>query len=234
MGPARAVGLRSRFLGQAGELRFHAGFDPPREGKMTGYCTECGQPILGSGLCRAGHTPTASTVAVAGGDAMAATANSRLPVGASTQALSLPKAKAVPRLAAAGIEYLLYLVGIWLVITFSLATGLVAGLIGPLPLSVLVALRDFRGGALSISKRVAGLRVVDRKSGLVASNFQALIRNSYYVLLLLLMALPGGEFVAVWPFKMMVVTDGLLILVNPRGRRLGDFLAGTQVVAERQ
>lgn len=207
---------------------------------MTGYCTECGRPILKTGRCKADHVPAAPSAAgeavavVQGGNQKLAGGALPLPVGAPTRAIALPKASAVRRLAATGIEYMIYLVALWIAIAASPWTALTAGVVGPLLICTLLAVRDLRGGAFSLNKRLAGLRVVDVKTGLAASSVQALGRNSYYIVLLLLMALPGVEFFGVWPFKMLVAIDALMILVNPAGRRLGDFLAGTQVVAERR
>ena len=131
-----------------------------------------------------------------------------------------------------GIEFLLYYVGIVLVTGLSIATGTVAGTVGFLPLCALVVLRDARGGAFSLGKRIGSLRVVDAGTGLAASQAQGFGRNSYYIILLALMMLPAVEFLLIWVFKMLVFLDVLMILASPHGRRLGDFLAGTQVVAE--
>lgn len=207
---------------------------------MTGYCTECGRPILKTGRCKADHRPAApiaageAVAALQGGGHAPAGASTALPVGAPPRAIALPKASGVRRLGATGIEYMVYLVALWFAIALSPMTALVSGVVGPLFVAGLLAARDLRGGAYSLSKRLAGQRVVDARTGVASTTAQALGRNSYYLVLLLVMALPGFEFLAVWPFKMLVAIDVLLVLVNPAGRRLGDFIAGTQVVAERR
>lgn len=202
---------------------------------MPGYCTECGQRLLGTGTCVDGHSQLElATVTAAGGRLGHRSFTLRRPVGAPEEQLTLPKARPVPRLAASGIEFMIYVVALWAVLVLSALTGLVAGIVLPLLLCAVVAIRDLRGGMYSLSKRLAGLRLVDAKTGLAASNAQGFARNSYFIVLLLLMALPAVEFFAAVPFKMLVVIDGLLVMVNPAGRRLGDFLAGTQVVSVRR
>lgn len=64
----------------------------------------------------------------------------------------------------------------------------------------------------------------------MASSWQALLRNGYFILLLLLMVLPGGEFFGALFFPLLILMDVLMIIASPDGRRLGDLLAGTQVV----
>lgn len=210
---------------------------------MTGYCVQCGQPILRTGRCRFEHAPPTGEShqdSYGAGAALEgpepdgiARAERRLPVGAPERAIALPKAGAVRRLAAAGVEFMIYLLALWVVIVISVMTSFVFGIVGPVLVCALVAVRDLRGGAYSLNKRIAGLRVVDVKTGLAAGTAQALMRNSYYLALLLVMAFPAVELLAVWPFKMLIAIDVLLVLVNPAGRRLGDFIAGTQVVTER-
>lgn len=203
---------------------------------MAGFCAECGQRLLGTGLCAVGHPQLGPAAVPAGGGDRAGHRNFavRRPVGAPEERLTLPKARSVPRLFASGIEFMIYLVALWIVLLLSLPTGLIAGVVGPLLLCAVVAIRDLRGGMYSLSKRLAGLRLVDAGTGLAASNAQGLARNSYFIVLLLVMAFPAVEYFAAVPFKMLVVIDGLLVMVNPAGRRLGDFLAGTQVVSVRR
>lgn len=198
---------------------------------MPGYCTECGQRLLGTGTCVDGHSQLELAAAGRVGHQSFIL---RRPVGAPEEQLTLPKARPVPRLFASGIEFMIYLVALWVVVVLSAMTGLVAGRFLPLLLCAVVAIRDLRGGMYSLSKRLAGLRLVDAKTGLAASNAQGLARNSYFIVLLLVMAVPVVEFIAPLPFKMLVAIDGLLVLVNPAGRRLGDFLAGTQVITIRR
>lgn len=203
---------------------------------MPGFCTECGQGLLGTGTCVDGHSQLelAAVSAAAGGRAGHQSFKLRRPVGASEEQLTLPKARPVPRLFASGIEFMIYLVALWVILVLSAITGSVAGIVLPLLLCAVVAIRDLRGGMYSLSKRLAGLRLVDARTGLAASNVQGLVRNGYFIVLLLIMAIPLAEFIATVPFKMLVVIDGLLVLVNPAGRRLGDFLAGTQVITVRR
>jgi len=122
-----------------------------------------------------------------------------------------------------------YVAGAWVIAYLDLASF---GLIGVLSLILvaLVVLRDFNAGAFSVAKRVSGMRVVDRRSGQAGSNVQALVRNSYYLGLLLLTVLPLIDIPLLVAFKFFIGLDILMIVVSPRGRRLGDILAGTQVI----
>lgn len=189
---------------------FHSTHIPwSRRGPMAGFCEVCGR-TLEKGRCPE-HAPTVIPKPIK---------------------LSLPRASTPRRLVGSGIEYSAYLVGVW-VITFLdfISTGLM-GLLA-LVLVGLIVLRDFNAGAFSIAKRVSNMKVVDWRSGQSATNTQALVRNSYYLGLLLLALLPMVDLVTSPLFTFFIAVDVLMILANPKGRRLGDFLASTQVVEAR-
>jgi uncharacterized RDD family membrane protein YckC len=98
----------------------------------------------------------------------------------------------------------------------------------------LIILRDFNAGAYSIAKRVSQMRVVDSRTGRSPSNAQALLRNSYYLgLLVVAVFLPWIAWLFSVLFMLFIGFDIMMILASPRGRRLGDLLAGTQVVEAR-
>jgi uncharacterized RDD family membrane protein YckC len=177
---------------------------------MAGFCEVCGRTIEGTRCpCRQGST----------------TIKKR-------SELSLPKASASRRLVGSGIEYVAYLAGVWVVAFLDLiSTGLMG--LAAVVLFGLIVLRDCNAGTFSVSKRVSHMRVVDWRTGQSASNTQALVRNSYYLGLLLLALLPWIDLVTSPLFTLFIVIDVLMILANPKGRRLGDFLAGTQVVEAR-
>jgi uncharacterized RDD family membrane protein YckC len=139
----------------------------------------------------------------------------------------LPKAKTSRRLLGSGVEFTCYAAGVWVVTVLDLS-----GLFGLLTVVIvgLVILRDFNGGAFSISKRVSQMRVVDWRTGRPVSNPQAFLRNSYYLALPAVAILPLVDCFTSWLFMMFIALDIMMIIASRQGRRLGDRLAGTQVV----
>lgn len=219
---------------------------------MQGFCTECGQPFNVNGECPTGHPESAPEPLVLEPNqdgafqpapSLAAAqvvvqpvkpVQTLTPLRGVEAYLDLPKASTMRRLLGSGIEYLVYVTGIVMIAFLSLFTGGLIGLFAPLFLFGMVGLRDVNAGAFSISKRVGGLRVVDRETGLPPSNPKAVLRNSYYLILLLAMNLPYVEFVAPFFFFAMMFIDILMIMASPKGRRIGDLMANTQVVSEVQ
>jgi uncharacterized RDD family membrane protein YckC len=194
---------------------------------MTGFCTECGHPLKADEHCPVhGSGVDRSTPAPAPGTGSGPLASTR-DIG------PLPKASPSRRLLGSGIEYVAYLICVGII---TLLDAVSAGLFGLLSIVVLVliVLRDFNAGAFSLSKRVSQMRVVTMSSGKSASNAQALIRNGYYLVLLALSAaLPWIDWITSILFMLFVILDVMMILASPKGRRLGDLLAGTQVVEAR-
>jgi hypothetical protein len=79
----------------------------------------------------------------------------------------------------------------------------------------------------SLGKKIMRLRVISVSSGAQGSFRDSMIRNTPFALMLLLYLIP---FVG-WIFSVLVLTfEFLLMLGNSEGMRLGDDLAGTQVV----
>lgn len=154
----------------------------------------------------------------------------------SQTGLILPKAKPTRRLFGAGIEYSIYAIAQVIIIGLSLATfGVMDALIAA-PLILMIAIRDSQSGRFSIEKRLGKMRVVSFGTGQPIDNIQALKRNSYYLLppiLMLLPVLPLDAFL-VSTFQLLVALDVWMICFRKDGRRLGDLLAGTQVVPEEQ
>jgi len=152
---------------------------------------------------------------------------------ASPPEIEFPKPKTSSRLLGSGVEYLAYLICAWIITILDAMSGGLAGLLS-LIVVLLIVLRDFQGGTFSLAKRVCNMRVVDHRTGESASNFQGLLRNSYYlVLLLIATVLPFVDWFSSTFFTMFIALDVMMILANPRGRRLGDLLASTQVVQAR-
>ena len=57
-----------------------------------------------------------------------------------------------------------------------------------------------------------------------------LARNGYYLGLVLLMIVPLLKYLVQGFFFLFLVVDVMMIVASPGGRRLADYLAGTQVV----
>jgi uncharacterized RDD family membrane protein YckC len=180
---------------------------------MTPFCQECGLPVKG-GKCPNGHQEhTLET----------------LPAAPLSRAGALPKAETPRRLLGSGIEFIVYVACGWVIVGLEILSAGLLGLLS-LVLVLLVVLRDFNAGAFSIAKRVSRMRVVDRQTRAPASNVQALIRNGYYLGLLVLTVFPFIDIPVLFFFKLFIILDILMILSSPTGRRLGDLLASTQVV----
>lgn len=191
---------------------------------MAGYCKNHGTPLGSDGKCS-----QCTTVNVA--RAAPGSRSYGFPPGGDIG--PLPKASTPRRLLGSGIEYITYMAcATILFILESISAGLLWFLF--IILAGLIVMRDFNAGAYSIAKRISQMRVVNVKTGQSASNTQAVFRNSYYLGLSVIAMIPwiGGP-VASFFFMMFIAIDIMMILANPRGRRLGDFLAGTQVVEAR-
>lgn len=187
---------------------------------MTGFCQDCGKPLRANGKC-----PNECGIDGVG--------RSLVPHYGGQDIGPLPKASTSRRLFGSGIEYAIY--GL-LAIVIMVLNSLSIGLLGPvsLVLLALIVARDCNAGAFSIGKRVSGMRVVQWRTGLPASNAQALLRNSNYLVLMVLDTVLGWlSLLWTFCFFTFIALDLAMILANPRGRRLGDFLAGTQVIGER-
>jgi uncharacterized RDD family membrane protein YckC len=191
---------------------------------MAGCCKICGKVLKPTG-----HCPQCTTIRVGEASALDYVANG-LP--SARDIGPFPKAAVHRRLLGSGIEFGAYVLYACIILPEDVVTGVGGTLF--LLLVILIVIRDFKSGALSIAKRVGHLRVVDVRTGQPISNAQALIRNSYYLILSIaaifswILGIPLMFF-----FMMFILLDVMMILANPRGRRFGDFLAGTQVVEAR-
>jgi len=97
---------------------------------------------------------------------------------------------------------------------------------------IYTALRDLRGGRYRLRSRSHGALVVDVVTGQPASETQALRRNLPLVVAWSLAVLPDPFGLLGWmAVGFLVAVDAMLVLVRRDGRRLGDLLAGTQVVS---
>lgn len=187
---------------------------------MPGYCETCGRTLDKAGSCLSGpHDKRVD-----------GPAGQLVPPSVGTIVGPLPKASIPRRFLGSGIEYVAYLTLVWVVTLLDTFSAGVLGILALLPIGLIV-LRDANGGALSVAKRVSQMRVVDRNTGQPASNAQGLMRNSYYLApLILALLLPWADLIVSFLFSFFMFIDLLMILAGRRGWRLGDHLAGTQVV----
>ncbi len=179
---------------------------------MTGFCVQCGTALIAGRSC---------SCCPSGG-------------GSGELLVPFPKSDTPRRLLGSGIEFFAYVIlgGIFGVLDF-LSLGLLGIL--SLVLGALIVLRDCNAGAFNIAKRVTRMRVVDLRTGQPSSNLRGLVRNVYYLALALLaVILPPGLDILPWVlFLLFIGLDVMMIVASPKGRRLGDVLAGTQVIQER-
>jgi uncharacterized RDD family membrane protein YckC len=179
---------------------------------MAGFCKNCGKSLGPDGNC-----PQCTSIRVRKASGIGA----------------LPKASTPRRLLGSGIEYVAYIICGAIIYVFELTSLGIGGVLFLL-LVALIIMRDFNAGAYSIAKRVSHMRVVNLKTGQSASNSQAIFRNAYYLGLPVMAIIPviGGPIALIF-FVLFIPLDVIMILASPQGRRLGDFLAGTQVVEAR-
>lgn len=187
------------------------------------YCTQCGKPHPSEAPCPATVRSRPSYPEPDSGPLPAVREETRL--------IRLPKAKTGRRLAGSGFEFLVYAIGATMIIPLSV---LLLDIAITVPLFLMIALRDTHGGRFSLEKRLGRMRVVKYGTGLPIENRDALKRNGYYLVLIgatVLPFLPIDAFSS-GLFHLAVVVDALMISLREDGRRMGDLLAGTQVVQE--
>lgn len=149
----------------------------------------------------------------------------------STKTLALPKADLSRRFGGAALEVVTFFVLDIIGALLSPFTFFVSGAFTSLMVALYVVVKDFNGGSMSVGKRVASTRLVDVSSGAPASAKQALIRNSYIVVGWICAAIPDPVGFVGWIIvAFSILVDVLMVFASPRGLRLGDRLAGTQVV----
>ena len=158
------------------------------------------------------------------------------PSPSPSPSLPHPRAGAVPsrdarspelgrRLGGSGLEFLALL----LIELFTAPVpliGMAAGVLGAL----YFALRDLDGGRTGISRRLTRSRLVDAETGAAPTVERALLRNAPMVACFLVAIIPGLEVFGWLGMLGLSAVDLLLVLTDPRGRRLGDRLAKTMLV----
>jgi uncharacterized RDD family membrane protein YckC len=144
----------------------------------------------------------------------------------------LPAAPVGRRLATSGLEYFLMFAALSLVTLLSIPTAFLSKLLLPF-LAIYWCLRDLNGGKFSPGKRLGRFRVVSLETGQTASNFSCVLRNSYYVILIILAAVPFWDFFNMGLVTMVMILDLIVMIATPNNQRLGDLIAKTQVVPVR-
>jgi uncharacterized RDD family membrane protein YckC len=175
------------------------------------FCTECGRFVEMGEACTCGKVVKISPSICASFDPPLKPSSSR-------------------RLLSSGIAYITYAILIGFLTTLDTFTANSFGPLGLFLLMLMIVLRDLNQGAFSIARRTSLTKLVDEQTGRPASNSQVIVRNSYYLLLLLLLAFLPMSDCLIALILLFLVLDCVMIVAGPRGRRLGDILAGTQVV----
>ena len=149
----------------------------------------------------------------------------------SVTALELPKADLARRLGGSALEFLTFFVLVIIGILLSPFTAFISGILSSLFAATYMAIKDMGGGRFSIGKRIARVRLVDVRTGELATTGQALLRNSYYIAGWIMAVLPDPfGLLGVGLVSLCIVADLLMIVASPNGRRIGDLLAKTQAV----
>ncbi len=176
------------------------------------FCHTCGEPEAAAAACTRSDCPSKALA----------------PLPATK--IELPPANMARRLGGSGLElvtlFLVDIAGGFL----SFGSAFIAGICSSVLVGGYVLCKDMGGGTFSFGKLISQTRVVDATTGQAATTVQCVGRNVSYSALWLLSGIPFFDFGA-WPLILLhVVVDVLMIVANPRGRRLGDFIVGTQVV----
>jgi len=197
-------------------------------------CPHCGVPYEIEGTCTNPACPEAEAAATAFQSPILRQKATPAPSARRPgPLLEVPRPPLERRLGGSALEvftlFLVELIG-------SLAMGFTFGVSGALSSLIdatYMALKDMGGGRYSFGKRAVSERVVDVATLERASNGKCFLRNLPYVLAWGLAVIPViGDLVGWSLIGVLVLLDLILILATPTGRRLGDFIAGTQVVAE--
>ncbi len=196
-------------------------------------CPHCGVPFEVEDLCTNPECPAAEAAA----EALAPPKPAR-PAGVPTPArgadvVVAPRPPLARRLGGSALEGVtLVVVEIIGVLAMSFTLG-ISGALTSLLAAIYMGVKDLDGGRFSFGKRAVGTRVVDATTLQRASNAKCFLRNLPWVLFWALAIVPViGDFIGWSLLGLMAMIDVGLIIATPTGRRLGDFLAGTQVVPE--
>lgn len=146
-----------------------------------------------------------------------------------TEALRLPRASVVRRVAASGLETGV-LLGLLVLFSGLAPVTMFLTEIFCVLLAIYWGVKDIDGGKWSLSKRLTVTRVVDRTTGEIPPRGRMVVRNSYYLVLCLLSAIPMFEWATLALVGGVMLVDLIVMVATPDSRRIGDFIANTQVV----
>jgi uncharacterized RDD family membrane protein YckC len=192
-------------------------------------CPHCGIPYEIEGTCT---TPGCSAAEAAIAPPKPRPAPQPIPrVG--TALVQVPRPPLARRLGGSALEFLTML-GIEVLGTvLAPFTWGITGALTSLLVATYVGLKDLGAGRYSFGKRAVSVRIVDVVTLDRANNLKCFLRNLPYVVAWAVAILPVvGDIVGWSALGLLVLVDIGLILATPSGRRLGDYLAGTQVVPE--
>ena len=99
---------------------------------------------------------------------------------------------------------------------------------------LLCGLHDSFGSGQSVGKRIIGLRVIDDESGLPCTPRHSLLRNSPFMISVLLGSISSLWLLFVAVGAPLVILEIYLMLTVETGSRLGDILGHTTVVEQFQ
>jgi uncharacterized RDD family membrane protein YckC len=194
-------------------------------------CPHCGVPFEIDDLCTNPECPEAQQAAEAFEQPQAGAVVADKP--AAGPLVQVPRPELPRRLGGSALELSTLIV---VEIIGTLLMGLTIGISGALSsllAAVYMGVKDLDGGRYSFGKRAVSTRVVDVQTLERASAGKCFLRNLPWVVFWTLAIIPViGDFVGWGLLGLMTVLDVGFILATPTGRRLGDFLAGTQVVPE--
>ncbi|MFH1468112.1 MAG: RDD family protein [Pseudomonadota bacterium] len=194
-------------------------------------CPHCGIPYEIEGTCTTPGCPASEAAATALATKPAKPAPS-LPIGGSAM-VEVPRPPLPRRLGGSALE-LFTLLGIELLGTIlSPLTWGITGALTSVIDAVYMSLKDLGGGRWSFGKRAVSARVVDVTTLDRADNLKCFLRNLPYVIAWAIAILPlVGDFIGWSALGLLALVDLGMIIWSPTGRRVGDYIAGTQVVAE--
>ncbi len=197
-------------------------------------CPHCGVAFEVDDICTNPDCSEAAEAAAVFEEPPAQSTGAVVPAASPDASLVVvPRPPLARRLGGSALE-LGTLIGVELVGTLLMGfTFGVSGAISSLLGAIYMGVKDLDGGRYSFGKRAVGTRVVDVKTLGRASTGKAILRNLPWVLAWLIAVIPVvGDSIGLPLIGLMALLDVGLIAATPTGRRLGDFLAGTQVVPE--
>ena len=194
-------------------------------------CPHCGIPYEIEGTCTTPGCPAAEAAVAAPAPRPIVVPRSPAPGGGAL--VQVPRPPLARRLGGSALE-LLTLLGIEVLGTvLAPFTWGITGALTSLVDAAYMSLKDMGAGRYSFGKRAVSVRVVDVTTLERASNLKCFLRNLPYVIAWAIAILPLlGDIVGWSAMGLLVLVDLGMILATPGGRRVGDYIAGTQVVAE--